>query len=89
MARAELLAFMRDDDSHEAETVTFGFTSPGLLPGGLSMAKAKISNYPFGPFSTVIAGADFTNRGIKESGYFSINIPSSDMVIQTTGRWAK
>ena len=77
------------------------------------MPKARIRNYPIGPFPVVLAGAEVdgkpgfatagacgcvcldpilylslksthhTNRGIKANGYFSINIPSSNMVVQT------
>lgn len=74
------------------------------------MQKVKIPNIPFGPFPTVLAGADvrgkpnyatigacgvvslepvlyvslrnthYTTMGVKENGYFSVNIPSADMV---------
>jgi len=30
-----------------------------------------------------LKSSHFTNRGIKETGYFSINIPSSDLVVET------
>lgn len=77
------------------------------------MEKVKIHNTPFGPFPTVLVGADvngrpnyvtigacgvvslkpvlcislknthYTTLGVKENGYFSVNIPSSDLVQKT------
>ena len=77
------------------------------------MAKIKIQNRPFGPFPTVLVGAEVearpnyttagacgvvsmepvlyvslrnihhTTQGIKENGYFSVNIPSADQVQKT------
>lgn len=77
------------------------------------MKKVKIPNRPFGPFPTVLVGADvngkpnyatlgacgvvslkpvlyvslksthYTTRGVKENGYFSVNIPSADLVEKT------
>lgn len=77
------------------------------------MKKIKIQNQPFGPFPTMIIGADvngkpnyvtvgacgvvsmkpvlyvslksthYTTSGVKESGYFSVNIPLISMVEQT------
>lgn len=74
------------------------------------MGKVKLPNRPFGPFPTVLAGAEvdgrpnyvtigacgvvsldavlyislksthFSTRGVKENGYFSVNIPSAEMV---------
>lgn len=75
--------------------------------------KVKIANRPFGPFPTVLVGADvngrpnyatvgacgvvslqpvlyislksthYTTIGVKENGYFSVNIPAADMVQKT------
>lgn len=77
------------------------------------MEKIKIENRPFGPFPTVLVGANvngkpnyatlgaygvvsmkpvlyislksthYTTLGIKENGYFSVNIPSADLVQKT------
>ncbi|WP_238881651.1 flavin reductase family protein [Clostridium sp. YIM B02551] len=77
------------------------------------MNKKKISNIPFGPYITVLAGAEvdgkpnyatigaygvvsqkpvlyislknshYTTKGVVESGYFSVNIPSSDLIEKT------
>ncbi|WP_092335155.1 flavin reductase family protein [Desulfosporosinus hippei] len=77
------------------------------------MMKIKIENRPFGPFPTVLVGADVngkpnyatlgaygvvsmkpvlyislksthhTTAGVKENGYFSVNIPSADLVQKT------
>ncbi|KNF09081.1 hypothetical protein CLPU_4c01270 [Gottschalkia purinilytica] len=77
------------------------------------MKKIKVPNKPFGPFPTVIVGADVngkpnyatlgaygvvsmrpvlyislksthhTTLGVKKNGYFSVNIPSSDLVEKT------
>jgi len=77
------------------------------------MEKVKIANRPFGPFPTVLVGADvngrsnyvtvgacgvvslqpvlyislksthYTTIGVKENGYFSVNIPSAGMVQKT------
>lgn len=77
------------------------------------MGKVKISNIPFGPFPTVLVGADvngkpnyatlgaygvvsmkpvlyislksthYTTQGVKENGYFSVNIPSANLVKET------
>jgi flavin reductase (DIM6/NTAB) family NADH-FMN oxidoreductase RutF len=77
------------------------------------MIKKKISNIPFGPFITVLAGAivngkpnyatigaygvvsqkpvlyislknsHYTTSGVVESGFFSVNIPSSESVEKT------
>lgn len=77
------------------------------------MKKIKLPNRPFGPFPTILVGADvngkpnyatvgacgvvslkpvlyvslkdshYTTSGIKESGYFSVNIPSTDLVQKT------
>lgn len=77
------------------------------------MEKVKIQNIPFGPFPTVIVGANVNDRpnfttvgacgvvslkpvlyislknthfstlGVKENGYFSVNIPSTDFVQKT------
>ena len=77
------------------------------------MKKIKIQNQPFGPFPTMIIGADvngkpnyvtvgacgvvslkpvlyvslksthYTTPGVKENGYFSVNIPPVSMVEQT------
>lgn len=77
------------------------------------MAKKKISNIPFGPYITVLAGAavngkpnyatigaygivsqkpilyislkntHYTTAGVAENGYFSVNIPSSDLIEKT------
>ena len=78
------------------------------------MKKIKIQNQPFGPFPTMIIGADvngkpnyvtvgacgvvslkpvlyvslksthYTTPGVKENGYFSVNIPPVSMVEQQT-----
>ena len=77
------------------------------------MEKIKLQNRPFGPFPTVLVGADVngkanyatlgaygvvclkpilyislksthhTTSGVKENGYFSVNIPSADLVQKT------
>ncbi|HWR42217.1 flavin reductase family protein [Sporomusa sp.] len=77
------------------------------------MNKVKVPNRPFGPFPTILAGADvmgkpnyvtvgacgvvslqpvlyislksthYTTIGVKENGFFSVNIPSADMVQKT------
>ncbi|APR01235.1 flavin reductase family protein [Clostridium botulinum] len=77
------------------------------------MKKIKLQNRPFGPFPTILVGADvngkpnyvtvgacgvvslkpvlyvslkdshYTTLGIKENGYFSVNIPSTDLVQKT------
>lgn len=77
------------------------------------MEKIKVQNIPFGPFPTVIVGAEVdgkpnyatlgafgivsmkpvlyislksthhTTLGVKKNGYFSVNIPSSDLVKET------
>ncbi|ATW28235.1 flavin reductase family protein [Candidatus Formimonas warabiya] len=77
------------------------------------MEKIKIPSRPFGPFPTVLVGAEvngrpnyatlgacgvvslnpvlaislksthYTTRGVKENGYFSVNIPSPDLVRET------
>ncbi|SHI28073.1 flavin reductase family protein [Desulfosporosinus lacus] len=77
------------------------------------MARIKIQNRPFGPFPTVLVGADVngkpnyatlgaygvvcmkpvlyislksthhTTLGVKENGYFSVNIPSAELVQKT------
>ncbi|MCJ8171330.1 flavin reductase family protein [Clostridium botulinum] len=77
------------------------------------MKKIKLQNRPFGPFPTILVGANvngkpnyvtvgacgvvslkpvlyvslkdshYTTLGIKENGYFSVNIPSADLVQKT------
>lgn len=77
------------------------------------MEKIKIQNRPFGPFPTMLVGADvngkpnyvtvgacgvvslkpmlyislksmhYTTAGVKENGYFSVNIPPAGLVEQT------
>lgn len=77
------------------------------------MKKIKIQNQPFGPFPTMLVGADvngkpnyvtvgacgvvslkpilyvslksthYTTLGVRENGYFSVNIPSLDLVQKT------
>lgn len=77
------------------------------------MKKVKIQNRPFGPFPTVLVGAEvngkpnyatlgacgvvslkpvlyislksthYTTVGVKENGYFSVNIPTTDLVEKT------
>lgn len=77
------------------------------------MEKIKVQNRPFGPFPTVLVGAEvngkpnyatlgaygvvsqkpvlyvslksthYTTSGVKETGFFSVNIPSSDLVQKT------
>jgi flavin reductase (DIM6/NTAB) family NADH-FMN oxidoreductase RutF len=77
------------------------------------MKKVKIQNVPFGPFPTMLVGADvkgrpnyatvgacgvvslkpvlyislksthYTTLGVKENGFFSVNIPPADLVQKT------
>ena len=77
------------------------------------MKKVKIQNAPFGPFPTILVGADvngrpnyatagacgvvslkpvlyislksthYTTSGVKENGFFSVNIPPADLVQKT------
>lgn len=77
------------------------------------MGKIKIQNRPFGPFPTVLVGAEvngrpnyvtigacgvvslkpvlyislksthYTTSGVKESGFFSANIPSANLIQKT------
>ncbi len=77
------------------------------------MKKVKIQNVPFGPFPTMLVGADvngrpnyavvgacgvvslkpvlyislksthYTTLGVKENGFFSVNIPPVDLVQKT------
>lgn len=77
------------------------------------MGKVKIANRPFGPFPTMLVGADVNNKpnyvtvgacgvvslkpvlyislksthyttiGVKENGFFSVNLPSANMVEKT------
>jgi len=77
------------------------------------MQKVKVPNIPFGPFPTVLVGAEvdgkpnyatlgafgvvsqnpvlyvslksshYTTKGVREAGFFSVNLPSPDLVTQT------
>lgn len=77
------------------------------------MKKIKLQNRPYGPFPTILVGANvngkpnyvtvgacgvvslnsvlyvslkdshYTTLGVKENGYFSVNIPSADLVQKT------
>lgn len=77
------------------------------------MQKVMVKNRPFGPFPTIIVGAEidgrpnyttigacgvvsqkpvlyvslkgthYSTRGIRENGFFSVNIPSSHQVVET------
>jgi flavin reductase (DIM6/NTAB) family NADH-FMN oxidoreductase RutF len=77
------------------------------------MQKVRLQNIPFGPYPTVLVGAEvdgkpnyatlgafgvvsqnpvlyvslksthYTTQGVKDTGFFSVNLPSADLVTQT------